>query len=78
LLVAPGKELHATQIYFVLPAEMQRPCLTRAKVTASMVMASSALVKAATVAQPSSPFDHHRRGVVAPLVFPVSRRSTQQ
>uniref|UniRef100_A0A804LWZ6 H(+)-exporting diphosphatase n=1 Tax=Zea mays TaxID=4577 RepID=A0A804LWZ6_MAIZE len=50
---------------------MQRRRLTRAMVTASMVMASSTLVKAAAVAQPSSPFHHRRRGVVAPLVFPA-------
>uniref|UniRef100_A0A804MGW0 Uncharacterized protein n=1 Tax=Zea mays TaxID=4577 RepID=A0A804MGW0_MAIZE len=56
----------------------RRRRLTRAMVTASMVMASSALVKAAAVAQPSSPFRHRRRGVVAPLVFPVSRRNTRQ
>ena len=51
--VAPGEELQAGQIYFVLPAEMQRRRLTRDEVAALAVRASSALVKAAA-AQPSS------------------------
>jgi len=68
--VAPGEELQAGQIYFVLPAEMQRRRLTRDEVAALAVRASSALVKAAA-AQPSSPCRRRRRGAVAPLVFPV-------
>ncbi|XP_066331608.1 uncharacterized protein [Miscanthus floridulus] len=68
--VAPGEELQAGQIYFVLPAEMQRRRLTRDDVAALAVRASSALVKAAA-AQPSSPCRRRRRGAVAPLVFPV-------
>lgn len=69
--VAPGEELQAGQIYFVLPAEMQRRRLTRDEVAALAVRASTALVKAAA-AQPSSPCRRRRRrGAVAPLVFPV-------
>lgn len=63
--------LQAGQIYFVLPAEMQRRRLTREEVVALAVRASSALVKAAAAAQPSSPCRRLRRGAVAPLVFPV-------
>jgi hypothetical protein len=69
--VAPGEELQAGQIYFVLPAEMRRRRLTREEVAALAVRASSALVKAAAAAQPSSPCRRLRRGAVAPLVFPV-------
>jgi len=69
--VAPGEELQAGQIYFVLPAEMQRRRLTRDEVAALAVRASTALVKAAAAAQPSSPCRRRRRGAVAPLVFPV-------
>ncbi|CAD6214735.1 unnamed protein product [Miscanthus lutarioriparius] len=72
--VAPGEELQAGQIYFVLPAEMQRRRLTRDEVAALAVRASSALVKAAAAAaaaQPSSPCRRRRHGAVAPLVFPV-------
>jgi hypothetical protein len=72
--VAPGEELRPGQIYFVLPAEMQRRRLTGDEVAALAVKASSALVKAAAAAaaaQPSSPCRRRRRGAVAPLVFPV-------
>ncbi|RLN19104.1 uncharacterized protein C2845_PM02G46660 [Panicum miliaceum] len=73
--VAPGEELQPGQIYFVLPAEMQRRRLTGDEVAALAVKASSALVKAAAAAaaaQPSSPCRRRRRrGAVAPLVFPV-------
>ena len=72
--VAPGEELQPGQIYFVLPAEMQRRRLTGDEVAALAVKASSALVKAAAAAaaaQPSSPCRRLRRGAVAPLVFPV-------
>ncbi|RCV40715.1 hypothetical protein SEVIR_9G075600v4 [Setaria viridis] len=72
--VAPGEELQPGQIYFVLPAEMQRRRLTRDEVAKLAVKASSALVKAAAeaaAAQPSSPCRRRRRGAVAPLVFPV-------
>ncbi|CAL4927541.1 unnamed protein product [Urochloa decumbens] len=72
--VDPGEELQPGQIYFVLPAEMQRRRLTRDEVAALAVKASSALVKAAAeaaAAQPSSPCRRRRRGAVAPLVFPV-------
>ena len=72
--VAPGEELRPGQIYFVLPAEMQRRRLTGDEVAALTVKASSALVKAAAAAaaaQPSSPCRRLRRGAVAPLVFPV-------
>ncbi|OEL30287.1 hypothetical protein BAE44_0008690 [Dichanthelium oligosanthes] len=72
--VAPGAELQPGQIYFVLPAEMQRRRLTREEVAALAMKASSALVKAAAeaaAAQPSSPCRRRRRGAVAPLVFPV-------
>ncbi|XP_066386099.1 uncharacterized protein [Miscanthus floridulus] len=70
-VVDPGEELQAGQIYFVLPAEMQRRRLTRDEVAALAVRASTALVKAAAAAQPSSPCRRRRRGAVAPLVFPV-------
>ncbi|KAG2545623.1 uncharacterized protein LOC120648485 [Panicum virgatum] len=72
--VASGEELQPGQIYFVLPAEMQRRRLTGDEVAALAVKASSALVKAAAAAaaaQPSSPCRRLRRGAVAPLVFPV-------
>ena len=72
--VAPGEELQPGQIYFVLPAEMQRRRLTGDEVAALAVKASSALVKAAAAAaaaHPSSPCRRLRRGAVAPLVFPV-------
>ena len=72
--VAPGEELQPGQIYFVLPAEMQRRRLTGDEVAALAVKASSALVKAAAAAaaaQPSAPCRRLRRGAVAPLVFPV-------
>lgn len=72
--VAPGEDLQPGQIYFVLPAEMQRRRLTRDEVAALAVKASAALVKAAAAAaaaQPSSPCRRRRRGAVAPLVFPV-------
>ncbi|CAD6206798.1 unnamed protein product [Miscanthus lutarioriparius] len=70
-VVDPGEELQAGQIYFVLPAEMQRRRLTGDEVAALAVRASTALVKAAAAAQPSSPCRCRRRGAVAPLVFPV-------
>jgi hypothetical protein len=69
--VAPGSELQAGQIYFVLPAEMQRRRLARAEVAALAVRASSALARAAALAQPSSPCRRRRRGAAAQLVFPV-------
>ncbi|CAN6281218.1 unnamed protein product [Urochloa humidicola] len=72
--VAPGEELQPGQIYFVLPAEMQRRRLTRDEVAALAVKASSALVKAAAeaaAAMPSSPCRRRCRCAVAPLVFPV-------
>ncbi|WVZ60694.1 hypothetical protein U9M48_010681 [Paspalum notatum var. saurae] len=69
--VAYGEDLQPGQIYFVLPAEMQRRRLTREEVAALAVKASAALVKAAAAAQPSSPCRRRRRGAVAPLVFPV-------
>ncbi|CAL4944584.1 unnamed protein product [Urochloa decumbens] len=72
--VDPNEELQPGQIYFVLPAEMQRRRLTGDEVAALAVKASSALVKAAAeaaAAQPSSPCRRRRRGAVAPLVFPV-------
>jgi hypothetical protein len=43
------------QVYSVLPAKMQRRRLTRAKVVALMVMASSALVNVVTVAHHPHP-----------------------
>ncbi|KAJ1293433.1 hypothetical protein BS78_01G067900 [Paspalum vaginatum] len=73
--VDPVEDLQPGQIYFVLPAEMQRRHLTREEVAALAVKASAALVKAAAAAaaaQPSSPCRRRRRrGAVAPLVFPV-------
>ncbi|KAL6637934.1 hypothetical protein ACP70R_025506 [Stipagrostis hirtigluma subsp. patula] len=70
--VAAGEELQPGQIYFVLPAEMQRRRLTREEVAALAVKASAALVKAAAAAAPSSPGRcRRRRGAVAPLVFPL-------
>ncbi|KAL6894160.1 hypothetical protein ACP4OV_008258 [Aristida adscensionis] len=70
--VAAGEELRPGQIYFVLPAEMQRRRLTREEVAALAVKASAALVKAAAAAAPSSPGRaRRRRGAVAPLVFPL-------
>jgi hypothetical protein len=70
--VAPGAELQAGQIYFVLPAEMQRRRLARAEVAALAVRASSALARAAALPQPSSPCRRRRRrGAAAQLVFPV-------
>ena len=70
-VIDPGEELQAGQIYFVLPAEMQRRRLTGDEVAALAVRASTALVKVAAAAQPSSPCRRRRRGAVAPLVFPV-------
>uniref|UniRef100_A0A0A9HAI5 Uncharacterized protein n=1 Tax=Arundo donax TaxID=35708 RepID=A0A0A9HAI5_ARUDO len=69
--VAAAEELRPGQIYFVLPAEMQRRRLTGEEVAALAVKASAALVKAAAAAAPSSPCRRRRRGAVAPLVFPL-------
>ncbi|GJM96755.1 hypothetical protein PR202_ga13618 [Eleusine coracana subsp. coracana] len=71
--VGAGDELRPGQIYFLLPAEMQRRRLTGEEVAALAVKASSALVKAAAAAAPSSPCrrGRSRRGAVAPLVFPL-------
>ncbi|TVU44822.1 hypothetical protein EJB05_04282, partial [Eragrostis curvula] len=66
--VGAGEELRPGQIYFVLPAEMQRRRLTGEEVAALAVKASSALVKAAAATAPSSPC---RRRRAAPLVFPL-------
>ena len=52
--VAQGEELRPGQIYFVLPAEMQRRRLTGDEVAALAVKASSALVKAAAAAAPAA------------------------
>jgi hypothetical protein len=64
--VAGGEELRPGQIYFVLPAEMLRRCLTLEEVAALAVKASAALVKA------SSAGGRRRRGSVVPLVFAPS------